>query len=117
VTRLVEVGSPEPHSGQVSIRGSHVKVSAGCLYWICRLGTSADPAGQRFGARPRRHTIAMRAGTLNAGGNQIIQTPASAANGGPISRGPIPVTMGGNIKPGEGGFDGRRCLQRFRPYG
>ena len=59
VTRLVEVGSPEPHSGQVSIRGSYVKVSAGRLYRICRLGTSADPGGQRFGARARHHTIVM----------------------------------------------------------
>ena len=46
---------------------------------------------------------------LNAGGNQINQTPASAADGGPISPGPIPVTMGGNIEPGEGGADAVVC--------
>lgn len=33
----------------------------------------------------------------NAGANQTNQTPASAANGGPIS-GVIPVTMGGNVQ-------------------
>ena len=32
----------------------------------------------------------------NAGANQTNQTPASAANGGPIS-GVIPLTMGGNV--------------------
>jgi hypothetical protein len=73
----------------------------------------ASASAHVHGVTPLRCTPAP----LNAGGNQIIQTPASAANGGPISPGPIPVTMGGNIKPGEGGFDGRRCLQRFRPYG
>jgi hypothetical protein len=36
----------------------------------------------------------------NAGGNQINDTPASAANGGPISPGPIPITMGGNVTDG-----------------
>jgi hypothetical protein len=46
---------------------------------------------------------------LNAGGNEIIQTEASAVNGGPISPGPIPVTMGGNIDPGEGGADAAVC--------
>ena len=51
-------GSPEPHSGQV-LRGSYVKVSAGCFYRICRLGTSADPGGQRLGARPPHHTIEL----------------------------------------------------------
>lgn len=33
----------------------------------------------------------------NAGANQTNETPAAAANGGPIS-GVIPVTMGGNVQ-------------------
>jgi hypothetical protein len=44
----------------------------------------------------------------NAGADQTDVTPASAANGGPIS-GVIPITMGGNIKPGEGGAGAAVC--------
>lgn len=44
----------------------------------------------------------------NAGGNQTDQTPASAANGGPIS-GVIPITMGGNVPLFGGGFDAAVC--------
>jgi hypothetical protein len=42
------------------------------------------------------------------GADQTNKTPASAANGGPIS-GVIPITMGGNIAPGEGGADAAVC--------
>jgi hypothetical protein len=44
----------------------------------------------------------------NAGANQTNQTPAAAANGGPIS-GVIPVTMGGNVTLFGEGFDAAVC--------
>ncbi len=44
----------------------------------------------------------------NAGGNQTNETPAAAANGGPIS-GVIPVTMGGNVPLNGGGFNAAVC--------
>jgi hypothetical protein len=44
----------------------------------------------------------------NAGANQTNETPASAANGGPIS-GVIPITMGGNVPLLGGGFDAAVC--------
>jgi hypothetical protein len=40
----------------------------------------------------------------NAGANQTDETPAAAANGGPIS-GVIPITMGGNVTLFGEGFD------------
>ena len=43
----------------------------------------------------------------NAGANQTNETPASAAEGGPIS-GVIPLTMGGNVQ-GGGGSDAAVC--------
>ena len=44
----------------------------------------------------------------NAGANQTNETPASAANGGPIS-GVIPITMGGNVPLHGGGFNAAVC--------
>jgi hypothetical protein len=44
----------------------------------------------------------------NAGANQTNETPASAANGGPIS-GVIPITMGGNVPLFGGGFNAAVC--------
>jgi hypothetical protein len=44
----------------------------------------------------------------NAGADQTDQTPAAAANGGPIS-GVIPVTMGGNVTLFGEGFDAAVC--------
>jgi hypothetical protein len=44
----------------------------------------------------------------NAGANQTNETPASAANGGPIS-GVIPITMGGNVTLFGEGFDAAAC--------
>ena len=44
----------------------------------------------------------------NAGANQTNQTPASAANGGPIS-GVIPLTMGGNVPDNGEKFDHSVC--------
>jgi hypothetical protein len=43
-----------------------------------------------------------------AGANQTNGTPASAANGGPIS-GVIPITMGGNVTLFGEGFDAAVC--------
>ena len=44
----------------------------------------------------------------NAGANQTNETPASAANGGPIS-GVIPLTMGGNVPDNSDHFDQGVC--------
>lgn len=44
----------------------------------------------------------------NAGANQTNQTPAAAANGGPIS-GVIPIAMGGNVTLFGEGFDAAVC--------
>lgn len=44
----------------------------------------------------------------NAGANQTNETPASAANGGPIS-GAIPIAMGGNVPLFGGGFNAAVC--------
>ena len=44
----------------------------------------------------------------NAGANQTDDTPAAAANGGPIS-GVIPITMGGNVPLFGGGFNAAVC--------
>jgi hypothetical protein len=73
------------------------------------------PAGSAsahvHGITPLECTPAFVNSPETIGGNQINQTPASAANGGPISPGPIPVTMGGNIERGEGGADAAVCDQ------
>ena len=44
----------------------------------------------------------------NAGANQTDQTPAAAANGGPIS-GVIPITSGGNVTLFGEGFNAAVC--------
>ena len=44
---------------------------------------------------------------LIAGANQTNVTPASAADGGPILPGPIPINMGGNVE--SGGADAAVC--------
>jgi hypothetical protein len=56
------------------------------------------------GITPLRCTPAA----TNAGANQTVQTPAAAANGGPIS-GVIPITMGGNVTLFGEGFDAAVC--------
>jgi len=45
---------------------------------------------------------------VNAGANQTNETPAAAANGGPIS-GVIPIAMGGNVTLFGEGFDAAVC--------
>ena len=65
----------------------------------------ADAASAHVhGITPLRCTPAP----ANAGANQTNETPASAANGGPIS-GVIPVTMGGNVPLNGGGFNAAVC--------
>lgn len=56
------------------------------------------------GITPLRCTSAP----ANAGANQTNETPAAAANGGPIS-GVIPITMGGNVPMFGGGFNAAVC--------
>ena len=56
------------------------------------------------GVTPLRCTPAP----ANAGANQTDNTPAAAANGGPIA-GVIPITMGGNVPLFGGGFDAAVC--------
>ena len=67
------------------------------------------PAGSAsahvHGITPLRCTPAP----ANAGANQTDSTPASAANGGPIAPGVIPIAMGGNVPLFGGGFDAAVC--------
>ena len=61
-------------------------------------------AAHVHGITPLRCTPAP----ANAGANQTNETPAAAAEGGPIS-GVIPITKGGNVPLGGGGFDAAVC--------
>jgi hypothetical protein len=63
-------------------------LAASALVLIPATGASAHV----HGITPLRCTPAPD----NAGANQTDDTPAAAANGGPIS-GVIPITMGGNV--------------------
>lgn len=65
---------------------------------------SAAASAHVHGITPLRCTPAPD----NAGANQTNETPASAANGGPIA-GVIPITMGGNVPLFGGGFDAAVC--------
>lgn len=56
------------------------------------------------GVTPLRCTPAP----ANAGANQTNETPASAANGGPIA-GVIPISAGGNVTLFGQGFDAAVC--------
>jgi hypothetical protein len=64
----------------------------------------APASAHVHGVTPLRCTPAP----ANAGANQTNETPASAAEGGPIA-GVIPVTMGGNVPLNGGGFDAAVC--------
>ena len=44
-----------------------------------------------------------------SGAIQTNQTPASAASGGPIAPGVIPINMGGNVTAGEEGAASAPC--------
>jgi len=65
---------------------------------------AASASAHVHGITPLRCTPAPS----NAGANQTDQTPAAAANGGPIS-GVIPITMGGNVTLFGEGFDAAVC--------
>lgn len=82
-----------------------------------RLATGATLAAAAFvivpapGASAHVHGITPLRCTpapANAGANQTDDTPAAAANGGPIS-GVIPITMGGNVTLFGEGFDAAVC--------
>jgi hypothetical protein len=75
-------------------------LTAAALVLIPATGASAHV----HGITPLRCTPAP----ANAGANQTNETPASAANGGPIS-GVIPITMGGSVPLFGGGFDAAVC--------
>jgi hypothetical protein len=64
----------------------------------------APASAHVHGVTPQRCTPAP----AHAGANQTNETPASAAEGGPIA-GVIPVTMGGNVPLNGGGFDAAVC--------
>jgi len=65
---------------------------------------AATASAHVHGITPLRCTPAP----ANVGANQTNVTPASAAQGGPIS-GVIPVAMGGNVPLNEGGFAAAVC--------
>lgn len=75
-------------------------LTAAALLLLPASGASAHV----HGITPLRCTPAPE----NAGANQTNQTPAAAANGGPIS-GVIPITMGGNVQLFGEGFDAAVC--------
>ena len=65
---------------------------------------AASASAHVHGITPLRCTPAPS----NAGANQTDQTPAAAADGGPIS-GVIPITMGGNVTLFGEGFNAAVC--------
>ena len=66
------------------------------------------PAGSASAHVHRITPVLCTSAPANAGGNETNETPASAADGGPIS-GVIPITMGGNIGLDEGGAGAAVC--------
>ena len=82
------------------------RVVAGTLLSVAALVLVPAPGASAHvhGITPLRCTPAPD----NAGANQTDETPAAAANGGPIS-GVIPVSMGGNVPLFGGGFDAAVC--------
>jgi hypothetical protein len=81
-------------------RGVAVGFAAGLLAVVPATAASAHV----HGITPLRCTPAP----ANAGANQTDETPASAANGGPIA-GVIPITAGGNVVMFGEGFDAAVC--------
>ena len=69
------------------------------------LGLLVLPAGPASAHVHLVNPLRCTPAPANAGANQTNETPAAAANGGPIS-GVIPVTMGGNVEPREPEFFG-----------
>ena len=85
---------------------SRRRVVAGALLSVAAFVVvpAAGASAHVHGITPLRCTPAP----ANAGANQTDQTPAAAANGGPIS-GVIPVSMGGNVPLNGGGFNAAVC--------
>ena len=85
---------------------SHVRtlIGTGLVIAGLVLVPAAAASAHTHGITPLRCTSAP----ANAGANQTNSTPASAADGGPIS-GVIPITMGGNVPLNGGGFDAAVC--------
>jgi hypothetical protein len=94
-----------------------LRVLSDMVMTLCKVGHRLDrrrrrlcdrPRIQRRGTRARDNPAAVRTGSEQRGRNQTDQTPAGAANGGPIS-GVIPITMGGNVALFDEGFDAAVC--------
>ena len=85
---------------------SHLRILAGSavVAAVIALAPAGTASAHVHGINPLRCTPAP----ANAGANQTNETPAAAANGGPLS-GVIPVTMGGNVPINGGGFDAAVC--------
>jgi hypothetical protein len=85
---------------------SHLRILAGAASaaFVLALVPTGSASAHVHKITPLRCTPAP----ANAGANQTDDTPAAAANGGPIS-GVIPVTMGGNVPLEGGGFDAAVC--------
>jgi len=81
-----------------------VLVATGLTATALVLIPAASASAHVHGITPLRCTPAP----ANAGANQTNETPASAADGGPIS-GVIPITMGGNVTLFGEGFDAAVC--------
>ena len=81
-------------------RGAVVGFVAGLLAVVPATAASAHV----HGITPLRCTPAP----ANAGANQTDETPASAANGGPVA-GVIPITAGGAVVLFGEGFDAAVC--------
>lgn len=81
-----------------------ILIGGGLLASALVLGPVSTASAHVHGITPLRCTPAPD----NAGANQTDNTPAAAANGGPIS-GVIPITMGGNVPLFGGGFNAAVC--------
>ena len=82
----------------------HLLAAAGLTTAALLLLPMQAASAHVHGITPLRCTPAP----ANAGANQTDDTPAAAANGGPIS-GVIPITMGGNVPLFGGGFNAAVC--------
>jgi hypothetical protein len=85
---------------------STLRLATGAIFAVAALVIvpASSASAHVHGITPLRCTQAPS----NAGANQTDQTPAGAANGGPIS-GVIPITMGGNVTLFGEGFDAAVC--------
>ncbi len=86
------------------MRKTRSLIAGGLLASALVLVPASTASAHVHGITPLRCTPAPD----NAGANQTNNTPAAAANGGPIS-GVIPITMGGNVPLFGGGFNAAVC--------